>query len=78
VVDALPCEHCRGSLKIIAFVIQDTEIKSILEHLGIPTEARSVPQTHGPPRSESWPWQREPDEHKSDVDAANQDQSVSW
>jgi hypothetical protein len=44
---AYSCQHCGGSMKIIAFVIQASEIKLILELLGLPTEAPILQKARG-------------------------------
>jgi hypothetical protein len=65
-------------MKIIAFVIQASEINSILEYFGMPTEAPKVHEAREPPQSELWSGLSETKEHLNDIDVADQDQSVYW
>jgi Putative transposase len=56
--DPLLCGHCGGRMKIIAFVVQASQIRQVLAHVGLPVEALSIHKsTHparGPPQSDLW------------------------
>jgi hypothetical protein len=59
-------------------MLQGSKIKLISEHLGMLAEALRMHQARRPLVIEFWPWQSDTDEHQSDVNAADQDQSVCW
>jgi hypothetical protein len=81
-VDPLHCEHCGGPMKIIAFVIEHSEITAILNHLGLPSEPPKVHRARGPPHarlSADDESQTVKDGNSTIVsDLADQDQSVNW
>jgi hypothetical protein len=81
-VDPLRCEHRSGQMKIIAFVIQRSEINAILNHLGLPREPPEVYRARGPPQAGLWGNEECQEITDSDAttvdDLADQDQSVSW
>jgi hypothetical protein len=52
--DPLLCGHCGGRMKIIAFVMQASEIRQILAHVGLPVEAPRTHPARGPPQSDLW------------------------
>ena len=83
--DPLQCGRCGGRMKIIAFVIEPSEIKKILAHLGLPTDTPKFHPARGPPQSDFWrsdlwenatasEWGVDP----TYPDAADQDQSLHW
>jgi hypothetical protein len=78
--DPLLCGHCGGRMKIMAFVMQASEIKKILAHVGLPVEAARTHPARGPPQSDLWAsataceWEVNP----TYPDAADQDQSLHW
>jgi hypothetical protein len=71
-VDPLKCLDSGGHLIIIAFVIQTGEIKKILEHLGLPTQALKAAAVRCPPQADLW-------HHEgANADPVDEDQSVQW
>jgi hypothetical protein len=82
--DPLLCGHCGGRMKIIAFVVQASQIKKILKHVGLPVEALNIQKsTHparGPPQSDVWDsaTASEWEVNARYPDAADQDQSLHW
>jgi hypothetical protein len=60
-------------MKIIVFFIQASEIKSILEHLGIMTEVPKMRQARGQSQCHLWSWPIETKEHLNYIDVADQD-----
>jgi hypothetical protein len=67
-------------MKFIAFVVHASEIKKIVAHLGLPTDAPKFHTARGPPQSDFWDrdtsseWGVDP----TYPDAADQDQSMHW
>lgn len=45
----LTCPQCGGTMRIIAFIDDPTEVKQILKHLGETTAAPIPAPAHGPP-----------------------------
>ncbi len=45
----LTCPQCGGTMRIIAFIDDPTEVKKILTHLGEPTAAPLLAPARGPP-----------------------------
>jgi hypothetical protein len=52
--DPLQCGRCGGRMKIIAFVMQASEIRQILAHVGLPVEAPRTHPARGPPQGDLW------------------------
>jgi hypothetical protein len=71
-IDPLKCLACGGQMTIIAFVMQASEIKKILEHVGLPTQAPKAAAARGPPQADLW------QQNGANVDPADEDQSVQW
>jgi hypothetical protein len=72
-------------MKIIAFVVQASQIRQVLAHVGLPVEAPKTHPARGPPQSDLWrsdlrnnatasEWEVNP----RYPDAADQDQSLHW
>jgi Putative transposase len=76
--DPLLCGRCGGRMKIIAFVVQASEIKKTLAHLRLPTNTPKFHPARAPPQSDFWDsataseWGVDP----TYPDAADQDQSM--
>ena len=51
-IDVLTCPHCGGLRELIAFLTDGLVVRKILEHLGLPTEARRIAPARGPPEFE--------------------------
>ncbi len=45
--DPLQCGRCGGRMKIIAFVVQASEVRQILAHVGLPLEAAKAHPARG-------------------------------
>jgi hypothetical protein len=71
-IDPLKCLDCGGQMTIIAFVMQASEIKKILEHVGLPTQASKAAAARGPPQADLW------HQDGANADPADADQSVQW
>jgi hypothetical protein len=83
--DPLQRGCCGGRMKIIAFVVQASQIRQILAHVGLPTEAPKTHPARGPPQSELWRndlWDSaiasEWEVNATYPNAADQDQSLRW
>jgi hypothetical protein len=50
--DPLQRGRCGGRMEIIAFVVQVSEVRQILAHVGLPVEASKVHTARGPPQSD--------------------------
>jgi hypothetical protein len=83
--DPLQCGRCGGRMKIIAFMVQASQIRQILAHVGLQVEA---PKTHtggGPPQNDLWRSDLRNSATASEWEvnarypnAADQDQSLHW
>jgi hypothetical protein len=83
--DPLQCGRCGGRMKIIAFVVQASQIRQILAHVGLPTEAPMTHPARGPPQSDLWrsdlrnsATASEWEVNATYPNAADQDQSLHW
>jgi hypothetical protein len=67
-------------MKIIAFVVQASQIRQSLAHVGLPTEAPKTHPARGPPQSDLWDraTASEWEVNATYPDAADQDQSLHW
>jgi hypothetical protein len=67
-------------MKIIAFVVQASQIRQILAHVGLPTEAPKTHPARGPPQSDLWDsaTASEWEVNATYPNAADQDQSLHW
>jgi hypothetical protein len=69
-------------IKIIAFVIQRSEINAILNHFGLPSERPKIHRARGPPQAGLWGDKDGQEITYSDAttaaDIADQDQLVDW
>jgi hypothetical protein len=78
--DPLLCDRCGGRMKMIAIVVQASQIRQILAHVGLPVEAPKKHAARGPPQSDlsanAPATQWEPSAHYPDP--ADQDQSLQW
>ena len=54
-VDALRCERCSGRMRIVAAVVAGSEVKRILESLGLPSAAPKFHPARPPPQASLWP-----------------------
>jgi hypothetical protein len=52
--DPLLCSHRGERMKFIAFVVQASQIRQILAHVGLPTESPKVHPARGLPQSDLW------------------------
>jgi hypothetical protein len=48
-VFALLCPMCGGQMRLIAFVTEGTQIKKILDHIGVDSEPPHIAPARGPP-----------------------------
>ena len=48
----LRCPHCGGEMRIIAFLTDAPNVRTILAHLGEPTALPRIAPARGPPRSD--------------------------
>jgi hypothetical protein len=78
--DPLQCGRCGGHMEIIAFVVQASEVRQILAHVGLPVEAPKAHPAQGPPQSDLWDsaTASEWGVDATYLDAADQDQSLHW
>jgi hypothetical protein len=51
-VDVLECPKCKGRMKILAAVTAPTNVRRVLESLGLPSEAPRLPPARPPPQTE--------------------------
>jgi hypothetical protein len=58
-------------MKLIAFVVQASEIRRILDHIGLPTEAPKAQPAREPPQGDLWG-------QAGTVGPEDEDQSVQW
>jgi hypothetical protein len=58
-------------MKLIAFVVQASEIRRLLDHIGLPTEAPKAHPARGPPQGDL-------SGHADTVGSEDEDQSVQW
>jgi hypothetical protein len=72
-------------MKIIAFVVQASQIRQILAHVGLQVEAPKTHPARGPPQSDLWQgnlWDSatasEWEVNATNPDAADQNQSLNW
>jgi hypothetical protein len=49
-VDVFACPRCGGRRKVLAYVTAPAGVRSILEHLGLPTQALKRAPARGPPQ----------------------------
>jgi hypothetical protein len=63
---------CGGQMTIIAVVVQASEIKKILEHVGLLTQAPKAATARGPPQADLW------HQDGANADPADEDQSMQW
>jgi hypothetical protein len=59
-------------MTIIAFVMQASEIKKILEHVGLPTQVLKAATARGPPQADLWC------QDGANVAPEDEDQSMQW
>ena len=45
----LVCPLCGGSMRILAFITEGVQIRRILEHIGVDTQAPRIAPARGPP-----------------------------
>ena len=45
----LVCPMCAGQMRLIAFITDGAEVRKILEHIGVDSEAPRVSPARGPP-----------------------------
>jgi hypothetical protein len=48
--DALECPDCGGSMKLIAFIAEETTARRILEHLGLDAAPPPLARAQAPPQ----------------------------
>ena len=48
-IDVLTCTYCGGKRKLIALLTDGAVVRSILEHLGLPSEAPTLAPARSPP-----------------------------
>ena len=48
-VFALLCPMCGGQMRLIAFITEGTQIRKILEHIGVDSQAPRISPARGPP-----------------------------
>jgi hypothetical protein len=67
-------------MKIIAFVVQASQISQILAYVGLPTEAPKTHPARVPPQSDLWDsaTASEWEVNATYPNAADQDQSLHW
>lgn len=53
-LDVLGCAHCGGCLELIAIVMSRAAIRSILDHLRLPTEPQPPARPPPPPDDDLW------------------------
>ncbi|WP_395837123.1 hypothetical protein [Cystobacter fuscus] len=51
-LDVFACPQCGGRRKVLAYVTAPAGVRSILEHLGLPTQALKRAPARGPPQQE--------------------------
>lgn len=72
----LTCPKCGGTMRIIAFICDPTEVKKILTHLGEPTAAPILAPARGPPL---WEVARQDgDDGVQPIPAFEFDQRIAW
>jgi Putative transposase len=78
--DPLLCGRYGGRTKIIAFVVQASELRQILAHVGLQVEAPRTYPARGPPQSDLWDsaTASEWEVKETYSNAADQDQSLHW
>jgi len=54
--------RCGGRRVVLAFLIERSAVKAILEHLRLPTTGPPVAPARGSPQMELVPWQEVPDD----------------
>ncbi|ATB41749.1 ATP-dependent helicase HrpA [Cystobacter fuscus] len=52
-LDVFACARCGGRRKVLAYVTAPAGVRSILEHLGLPTQALKWAPARGPPQ-QAW------------------------
>ncbi|OJH36262.1 ATP-dependent helicase HrpA [Cystobacter ferrugineus] len=52
-LDVFACPRCGGRRKVLAYVTTPAGVRSILEHLGLPTQAPKRAPARGPPQ-QAW------------------------
>ena len=60
--EVLECNRCGGRRVVLAFVIERSAVKAILEHLRLPTTGPPVAPARSNPQMELVPWPDEPDD----------------
>jgi hypothetical protein len=67
-------------MKIIAFVVQTSELRQILAHVGLQAEAPKTHPARGPPQNDLWDsaTASEWEVNARYPNAADQDQSLHW
>jgi hypothetical protein len=58
----LECNRCGGRRVVLAFLIERSAVKAILEHLRLPTTGPPVAPARRNPQMELVPWPDEPNE----------------
>ena len=82
----LVCPMCGGQMRLIAFITEGAQIRQILDHIGVDSEAPRISPAFGPPLSEDFDEQiGEGVESEADWDLAAQpahdyevDQRINW
>ncbi len=60
--EVLECNRCGGRLLVLAFLIERSAVKAILEHLRLSTTGPPVAPARGSPQMELVPWPDVPDD----------------
>ncbi len=50
-LDVFACPRCGGRRKVLAYVTASQWVRSILQHLGLPTQPGRLAPARGPPQS---------------------------
>ncbi len=60
--EVLECNRCGGRRVVLAFLIERSAVRAILEHLRLPTTGPPVAPARGSPQVELVPWPDLPDD----------------